>query len=498
MEKYKPITAVWEITMGCNMRCKHCGSICEEALEGELNTAEAFALCDDFKRLGMKYITLSGGEPTVRKDWHLIVEKLNKVGVEPRMITNGWLLDSEIINKAEEAGLKVLAISIDGLKTTHDYMRKKDSFRRDIEALNLIKVSKIKSAVITTVNKRTLEELEELKNVFIENGVETWQLQLALPMGTFKQHKDLFLEPDDVDRVLDFAYECSKEGKIRITLADCIGYYDIRSMEIRKNSFKDSYIWSGCGAGKHSFGILHNGDIVGCTSMREGMYIEGNIRTTNLYDIWNDGSKFLWNRNLTKKDLAGNCKECIYGDLCLGGCANTRTCQSNTVYSGNDYCIYSNEINKLKEYIEELDSEELTELFYNYLEDEAYQLAYTVFTKLKSFSTDIRLQKNYAFVLYMLGRYDDALELNQELLKESNEDWYLYKGIGLSLVKLNKFDEGINMLYQGMKFADKKNMDIYYDTYVTLIKLNRNDEAKEVLINAEKIDSGFLGRYEII
>ena len=35
----KLTTAVWEITMGCNMRCKHCGSSCAEALPDELNTS---------------------------------------------------------------------------------------------------------------------------------------------------------------------------------------------------------------------------------------------------------------------------------------------------------------------------------------------------------------------------------------------------------------------------------------------------------------------------
>ena len=60
----KLTTAVWEITMGCNMRCKHCGSSCAEALPDELNTSEALEVCDQLKDLGLKVITLSGGEPT--------------------------------------------------------------------------------------------------------------------------------------------------------------------------------------------------------------------------------------------------------------------------------------------------------------------------------------------------------------------------------------------------------------------------------------------------
>ena len=50
----KLTTAVWEITMGCNMRCKHCGSSCAEALPDELNTSEALEVCDQdvYKRQG--------------------------------------------------------------------------------------------------------------------------------------------------------------------------------------------------------------------------------------------------------------------------------------------------------------------------------------------------------------------------------------------------------------------------------------------------------------
>ena len=60
---YQPMTAVWEITMGCNMRCKHCGSSCENALPDELTTEEALDLADQIADLGLTWITLSGGEP---------------------------------------------------------------------------------------------------------------------------------------------------------------------------------------------------------------------------------------------------------------------------------------------------------------------------------------------------------------------------------------------------------------------------------------------------
>ena len=58
----KLTTAVWEITMGCNMRCKHCGSSCAEALPDELNTSEALEVCDQLKDLGLKVFI---NQPTI-------------------------------------------------------------------------------------------------------------------------------------------------------------------------------------------------------------------------------------------------------------------------------------------------------------------------------------------------------------------------------------------------------------------------------------------------
>ena len=90
--KYQPITCVWEVTMGCNMRCGHCGSSCMEPLSDELTTEEALNLCGQIAELGLKWITLSGGEPLTRKDIPLLVKRLSSLGVTVNIITNGWLL----------------------------------------------------------------------------------------------------------------------------------------------------------------------------------------------------------------------------------------------------------------------------------------------------------------------------------------------------------------------------------------------------------------------
>lgn len=114
--KYQPITCVWEVTMGCNMHCGHCGSSCANPLDGELTTEEALDLCDQIAKLGLKWVTLSGGEPLTRPDTPELVKRLSSQGVSVNIITNGWLLDKAMVERLKDNGIATVAISIDGTR----------------------------------------------------------------------------------------------------------------------------------------------------------------------------------------------------------------------------------------------------------------------------------------------------------------------------------------------------------------------------------------------
>jgi MoaA/NifB/PqqE/SkfB family radical SAM enzyme len=133
--KYQLQTAVWELTMACNMRCMHCGSSCEKRLPGELSTEEALDLCCQLADLGLRFITLSGGEPLLRKDWPEIASALTRRSVVVNMISNGWLLDDAVIDKAQECNLYNLAVSLDGIGETHDLIRQAGAYEHVIAAL---------------------------------------------------------------------------------------------------------------------------------------------------------------------------------------------------------------------------------------------------------------------------------------------------------------------------------------------------------------------------
>ena len=336
-----PITCVWETTMACNMRCKHCGSVCKDALPGELTTKEALKFVYDCADLGMQWISVSGGEPFMRKELIEIIKHAISKGIGINIITNGWFINEDVARQLGEidSGVRVM-ISLEGPEYIHDFIRKKDSFKRSESSFEKLSKYGVETGCITTITKQNIDHLNELKAFLIAHKVKIWQVQIGFPMGSLSSHPDWLMEPKQVRDLIDYCYEVSKEGKIDIFPADCVGYYGKKQKEIYKKSYHTENIadWEGCTAGIYSFGLLHNGDVIGCTSIRDKSYIEGNIKEKSLKEIWENPEAFSWRRKFTKENLKGDCLRCEYAEKCLGGCPNSRLCMNGSIYSENLYC----------------------------------------------------------------------------------------------------------------------------------------------------------------
>src|SRR5580693_5260357 len=82
---WRPVYAVWEVTLACDLACRHCGSRAGRARPDELTTAEALDLVDQMARLGVKEVTLIGGEAYLRPDWLDLVRALRGHGIPVAM-----------------------------------------------------------------------------------------------------------------------------------------------------------------------------------------------------------------------------------------------------------------------------------------------------------------------------------------------------------------------------------------------------------------------------
>jgi radical SAM protein with 4Fe4S-binding SPASM domain len=409
---------------------------------------------------------------------------LNQNNVIPNIITNGWLLDDQTVKMMKESGIGTVAISFDGIKETHDSIRCKGSFDRDIEAFKLLKKNGQYSGAITSINKTNLNELPLIKKILTDIGVDSWQLQICIPMGNMVNHKEELIGPEDIDAILDFCLITAQEKKIVIYPADCLGYYTekeelIRAISLGGHSFAP---WAGCNAGRRGFGILHNGDILGCTSIRDRAFIEGNIRQRNLVDIWNDENAFSWMRNMKRIDLGGSCLSCVYGDVCLGGCPNTRLTMNGSMKSENPFCSFKVATDKLAAKVENFKKQD--ELFpkaLDYAQNGRLQEAAIILEHLlKQKPNDEDILALTGFVHFFIGNYPKAKEVNETILKQSPTHSYANKGLGLTLHKMGETREGIKFIEKAIEYATDDFLDPYYDLATVYQEIGDFNKVNEI------------------
>jgi MoaA/NifB/PqqE/SkfB family radical SAM enzyme len=118
-----PSIAVWEITLRCDLGCRHCGSRAGRAREDELSTAEALALVHELADLGLQEVTLIGGEFYLRDDWDRIAAEITRCGMFCSVVTGARQMTEERVARAVAAGVGKISLSIDGLERTHDAIR---------------------------------------------------------------------------------------------------------------------------------------------------------------------------------------------------------------------------------------------------------------------------------------------------------------------------------------------------------------------------------------
>lgn len=472
--KYRPITCVWEVTMGCNMRCGHCGSSCSEPLVDELNTKDALNLCSQIADLGLKWVTLSGGEPLTRKDLPAIAKGLTEKGVAVNIITNGWLMTPALARELSESQITTVAISIDGTEEIHDSIRKEGAYKHAQKAYDILKENGIKTGAVTTITKRNIDNLEQLKEELIHMEVDSWQVQLGLLMGNMKDNQDWVIEPDKVKDIINFCYDTAKEGRIKIFPADCIGYYTKKELKTKRISYgnENVSIWDGCNAGIRGFGILQNGDILGCTSIRDNEFVEGNIKERSLREIWEDEGSFLWRRSMTKDKLKGACHSCRYGSKCLGGCANTRLTMNGDIYSENQYCAYYPELKYMEvKYAEESDIHGLFELSKRLLMQEEYQEACYALERVVSLSPkNTEALKVKGYCEYMCGNYKTCEEDNKKALVQNPGDAYAMRGYAIALYRQGHLKDSLNYMRKAVALSGGLDYDLLQD--LNIIELN--------------------------
>jgi radical SAM protein with 4Fe4S-binding SPASM domain len=309
----RPINAVWELTLRCDLACKHCSSRAGRARPDELSTSEALEVVTQMGDLGVLEVTLIGGEAYLHAGWTDVVRAIRKRGMECTMVTGGRGFTRERARAARDAGLMSVSVSIDGLAPTHDALRALvGSHDAAMGAMANLTQEGVQVSANTQIGRRNRRELSGIFDAIVAVGAHSWQLQITVAGGRAADDPQIVLEPYHLLEVMPSIARLKPRAKaadLRIWPGNNLGYYGPHESLLREELPLGRR--GPCGAGRFVVGIESNGAVKGCPSLPSASYVGGNIR---------DAEPLRFTRDPRRAELWGHCDTCYYADECLGGC----------------------------------------------------------------------------------------------------------------------------------------------------------------------------------
>ncbi|MBN1116741.1 MAG: TIGR04133 family radical SAM/SPASM protein [Bacteroidales bacterium] len=296
----------WECTLRCNLNCLHCGSDCTSSSSVADMPADVFLKQAEkiSKTMNASVITvvITGGEPLLRKDLEQIGLALRKMGFRWSLVTNGLAYTVDRHLSLMGAGMGALTLSFDGLEDEHNWLRNsKQSFEKAQRALEvLISTPRLNFDVVTCVNPRNIDKLEEIYTFFLEKGLQAWRLFTIAPIGRAKDNSELLLNREQFTFLMEFIKKKKHEKEMYINFS-CEAYVAAYETEVRDGFFF-------CRAGIHIGSILIDGGVSACPNIDRG-FVQGNIYENDFSDIWNSKFQVMRDRSWTRTGSCANCKE---------------------------------------------------------------------------------------------------------------------------------------------------------------------------------------------
>lgn len=198
-EKFNyPITLQFELTGQCNLACKHCYNRSGDADRYTLMTPERW--CDLARQIvddgGIFQCILSGGEPLLLGDKLFeIMDILHEDGTSFVVITNGFLLTPDKIEKFKKYRFYWFQVSIDGLTAEiHDDFRGvKGSWERAVKGAIGISSAGIPLVIAHSITPKNLNQIDEMVDFAYRLGASRIILGEILPSGRALEHEEILL-----------------------------------------------------------------------------------------------------------------------------------------------------------------------------------------------------------------------------------------------------------------------------------------------------------------
>lgn len=336
----------WRCTFECDNNCVHCASAGKQPAVEEIDTEAAMRLVDEVQDFGASFFGIAGGQPFLRKDLFKVIGYARKLGLNASIITDGRLMDEEIIKNIIKNEVKI-SISIDGAQKTNDAIRGKSAYAASVAAIErfshenllncLVYTFANASDSVTNVNEQDMRHVLDLARKYNAR----WAVFHGfIPYSKDKSSLKADPTPQQYEWVCNKLYDLTKEYNGKPGINVYIPFYarvaKQRGMPDFDNWYNNFFLGR-CFFGKF-MSIAENGDAIPCSY--NDTYRLGNFKNKSLKEIWSEmqNSPF-FDKVKDNKNIKGKCGVCEYLEIC-GGCRSSALFYTGDIFGSDPRCAY--------------------------------------------------------------------------------------------------------------------------------------------------------------
>lgn len=321
-----PICLTWEITYGCNLRCKHCLSSSGDTRADELTTAEARALIDEWAAMKVFYINVGGGEPMTRPDFFELMDYTLAQGIGVKFSTNGTLIDAAAAAWIASRDYLDVQISLDGAtEATNDPLRGTGSYVRARRAMEHLAAQGFDFKINATLTRQNFHEIDALYAMAQHYGAHL-RLTRLRPTG---RGRDVWegMRPTHTQNQQLYHWLLAHRD---VLTGDSFFHLSAYGQPVEGLNM--------CGAGRIVCCIDPVGEVYACPFMLDSTFSAGNIRQPGGFAaIWHTAPLFA---HLREWQVGGTCQTCNAYDLCHGGCIAVKHFTGYSLDDPDPDCVF--------------------------------------------------------------------------------------------------------------------------------------------------------------
>lgn len=316
-----PAHPVWEMTLGCNLKCIHCHARSGKPHHDELTTEEGLQLLEEIVSIReFRMLVITGGEPLIRGDMFKILEYGRDLGLKFVIATNGTLITEEIAYRLKEIGVVALAISLDSFDSkVHNFIRNNlNAFNLAMRGITNAKKAGLAIQINITAMEYNTNQLADTMDLVNDLGTDIILVYQLVPVGRGKSIRGASLRMKENQSLINLIREKQIASSTIIEPVAAPQYWPYLLSYNGGNKLGlniAEVFFHGCTAGRGLVYIKANGEVWPCPFVEVSA---GNIRETPFSEIWRKSEVFQ-NLRQRKKTLKGKCSLCQFIEIC-GGC----------------------------------------------------------------------------------------------------------------------------------------------------------------------------------